>query len=340
MARKGGKREQATPTPTPEGAAQGPSPEEVEALISDDAIPPVEPKAEVKPEAKADEVPPAAEEKPAEEQPPEEKPAEAPPVEPVAEKRYRVKTAEGHKELTAGELAEQGILEDLIQTREQHPHLTQLHQRLVDDHKELQERVKSLETPPVKEEAPVVTQAQVRATYQEDVDRAVKAGYIEQDFGELYPDTVSQMMYHRNLLYDVRQAVSELQSEVRGSKQRDQGKSVETELNGHLDALAKKDELFKGLGDAEVRKGYVEFLANDVGARIDQMTPEFLGKMWIAYNSDAIAEVKKQAAVTKEKEAEDLRLSAGVGGGARPGGREKPSTDPGADLLVGTPLER
>ena len=70
------------------------------------------------------------------------------------------------------------------------------------------------------------------------------------------------------------------------------------------------------------------------------MTPEFPGKMWIAYNSDAIAEVKKQAAATKDKEAEDLRLSAGVGGGARPGGREKPSTDPGADLLVGTPLER
>ena len=340
MARKGGKQQEATPTPTPEGAAQGPSPEEVEALIGDEVIPPVEPKAEVKPEAKADEVPPATEEKPAEEKPPEEKPAEAPPVEPVAEKRYRVKTAEGHKELTAGELAEQGILEDLIQTREQHPHLTQLHQRLVDDHKELQERVKSLEKPPVTEETPVITQAQGRVTYQEDVDAAVKAGYIEQDFGELYPDTVSQMMYHRNLLYDVRQAVVELQSEGRGTKQREQGQSVTGQLNGHLDGLAKSDDLYKGLGDPDIRKGYIEFLANDLKVTVDQLTPGFLGKMWIAYNSEAITEAKKQAVLVQEKEDEDLRLTAGVGGGARPGGRETPSKDPGADLLVGTPLER
>src|SRR5262249_30132551 len=144
-------------------------------------------------------------------------------------------------------------------------------------------------------------QAQIRAQFAGPVQEAVKAGYVESDFAELYPDFASQAMMHVYMLNDARRAIAELQKELGEMTGKSRASEGRQRLDAKLDDLATSGlngigaEVFSPLKEATEREGFFNFLL-ELNPPIEKLTPEFLGKQWIAFKHEALLTAASQAA--------------------------------------------
>jgi hypothetical protein len=234
--------------------------------------------------------------------------AEPPPIDetepPAPRYKYR------GQEYTREQLEQ--LLPAILTTAEQFPHLQEKYQGALEQQLQLQQQ------------PPALAQPEIRMRYAGEVHRAVKDGYIESDFAELYPDFAAQAMMHRDLLYNMHRTVQALQQEVGGYTGRQRAEEGRSKLDTALDGLATHglnglgQEVFAPLQQPAEREGFFQFLLQ-LNPTVDKLTPEFLGRQWIAYKGDALLTAANAAAAAQQAQrGQAIRQAQGGGRSARP----------------------
>ena len=242
---------------------------------------------------------------------PTESQAPTPPAARAADvKKYKF----GDRELTLAEAEAQGLIQGLIQTAEQLPAVQRKYIDLLE-----KQRAATAEPQPPAQPPAKLSQAQIRSAYTDQLQQAIADGYMEADFAEMYPDIATQMLFHRDLLYEARETIAALVGAVNRMAGTTKKTEMETHLDNAFDALAEKDKRFGMLKDAKTRAGFMEYL-DQLNPEADQLTGEkhleFLERQFWAYNGAAILEAQRLMGGNKQKEA-NPRVS-GDGSGARP----------------------
>lgn len=148
-------------------------------------------------------------------------------------------------------------------------------------------------------------------------EQAAKQGWIEQDMVDLFPKTSSQFMIHRDMLYDVRAAVQEMQKIVFGGQQERLVSDTRAAFNSALDGLGARGEQYAPLKDSpEARQGFEKYLlenfSNLPAAQV--LDPKFLERQWWGYNAETIAATLQQQG-QHAAAAEVRKRARAVGGG-------------------------
>ncbi len=297
------------------------------ALIGDGR--PAEPEARREPTASE---PPAAE--PARPEPTASAPAASRPAEPAPSvpPKYKYRG----REYTLDELVQHGLLNDALTTAEQFPHLQKKYQEVLEQARQAQAPAPDRQVPPS------LTPEQIRAMYAGQIPQVVQAGFLEGDLAELYPNTVAQMLFHRDLLYDARRAIAEVQAQVAQLTGRTVRGDAQAVLDRTLDALTTRDAIYAPLKEPETRRGFLDYLRR-LDPQVARQTPEGgiefdgeqLARLWVAYQHEAILAAARAAAEAERQRRDDERRRAAGG----PGPSARPATPVTTPTHLDTLLE-
>ena len=218
------------------------------------------------------------------------------------------------KEYTFQEILENEFLQQaLLQTYEQFPTLQRKYTEM------LEQQRQQPQPPPAPQMDPRAEQAQLVAHYAPQIAAVVKEGRIEEDFAQLYPNAVAQMLWHRDQLYQLGREFASFREANVGQTRKAEATGHQTQLTATLDALAGKHDVYKPLADPKERQGFLDFLVEHGDPRVTQLTPDFLGRMWLAFKGDTILTAAQATAERERTERESARRrAAGDGKGSRP----------------------
>jgi hypothetical protein len=283
------------------------------ANLSDDGTPKKEPEPGKEKPGEAEPTKPAGE--------PAGEPA-APVIEPPKPPDAAVKTYEYRgKQYTVEQLVDLGVLEDALQTARQFPTIQGKYQQLLEQTKLGGAPADGSGQQPA--QPAQVTAEQILTAYAPVMEQSAKAGYIEKEAYEAFPRLVSALMYHRDLLYDVRQAVTSLMQNAVQAEGVSKRSAFLNFLDSTCDKVAGEGEHFALIKDQKVRKGFYEYLTS-LDTPVSAVNDEFIRRQWVAYNSEAVLEAARSNATTKKAADEEARRNAaGEGGGVRPAGPGK-----------------
>lgn len=177
-------------------------------------------------------------------------------------------------------------LKAALTTREQFPHLQQRYLEL----KRAQEaRDAQAQQPQSQADAmrrqipPQQLQAQIRASFDPQVQQAVQDGFIEPDLAELYPNAVANLMMQRDSLVAVGGMVQAIQQKIAEYERQIVGERVVNDIKSNLTALASTHPALAPLRDAGVRDQFFGFIRT-LDPRMDQLgDPEYLTGAWAAF---------------------------------------------------------
>jgi len=210
------------------------------------------------------------------------------------------------------------LLEDLVQSYEQLPHLTRKHQELIDRVMGQQQPAQP-EAQPQAQPQPRISSEMLVANYQPQMQALVQAEDLEGDLVELYPKALARQFLMADLVIDTRNAVRDLlqwRGQIAGSAEQF---TVDQQINGTLDQLTAQGGHFDLLKDPKVREGFREFIVGEVNPQRGQLTPEFLGRQFAAFNQDVLLEAARQANEQVQKDrAQKLRQAQGGNASSRP----------------------
>ena len=165
------------------------------------------------------------------------------------------------------------------------------------------------------------TQEQIRAHYIPEVKKTIDNGYMSEEFANSYPDEAVQLLYHRDIIYNLVKRVGEVVTLLNQQHGTSQASGMDNTINSLFDTASKKDEFYAPLAEPEVRTKFKEYLL-ELNPFVDQINEEFITRQWLAYNKEVILEAAKIAA--KGGKAPDTRSDArGEGSGNRPGKSQK-----------------
>jgi hypothetical protein len=260
---------------------------------------------------------------------PEPEPAPTPEPQPVPKVKIR-----GIEYALDAVLKNPELSQALLQTYEQFP---TLQKRYV----ELLEQVRQQAQPPAPAPVPQdprVEQAQLLAQLAPEIGQIIRQGYIEEDFGTLYPNTIAQMVAHRNMLYELTKRFDTFEQTHRGQTRQAEATTHRTNLDANLDALAGKGELYAPLKDPTERQKFLEHLVQDVNPTVDRITPEWLMRQWVAFKHETILAATQATAERERLERETARRRAvSDGKGSRP--TPAPTGEPShLDFIIGDAL--
>ena len=254
-------------------------------------------------------------------------PATVPEVTPKADgpKTYEYKG----KQYTLDQMVELGVLEDALQTARQFPTIQTKYQSLL-------EEKATTPAPQPGQQAPQPTGPsgdQILQAYAPVVQEMANQGYIEPEVFEVFPKLATALMFHRDLLYDVRNAVAAMVQTENARAEVTQKDSALNYVGGLCDKVAEGGEHFTILKDGEVRKGFYQYLGS-LNVPIKQVDEDFIRRQWVAYNSDPMLEaVRLAASGRKEADVRNRRNAKGEGGGVRPGGQKPAAVSADQDLI-------
>jgi hypothetical protein len=236
--------------------------------------------------------------------------AAAPPA--PAEKKFKIKG----REYTAAEVVQrQDLIEDLVQSYEQLPHLQQKYLETLEAQRQLQAPAPQA---PVQPQAPPVTAEMLRVAYGPQIEERVKAGFLNPDFVELYPETVAAYLYDRDLFSQVAQRLDAVEQALGGAQVRSIQQSVAAQITGAFDALQAQGGHFELLKEPKVREDFTKYIL-ELDPKRGQLTPEFLGGQFVAFNKDILLEAARQTDAQARRERERTgRNAQGGDGGPRP----------------------
>lgn len=297
--------------------------QEVMDSLVEDYLPPQKKPEEVKePEAK-----PAEEkletEEPAVELAPEPEPDKPP------EKKYKYKG----EELSLDDMIQRGLIDDVITQAQQVRHYQEQYENIKQQSEQARQALEQQQQQAEEQQPRGIPADQIFSAYQPQFGQVAEAGFVEGDFTELYPRTMSAMLYHRDLLYDTRKAVEELQKMVLGDHQERQATSAQQTIYQQIDSLSAKGKIYEPLKDPGVRQGFYDYIV-EIDPKMNQLTPEFIDKQYFAYNSAIFADLKESPRT--EPAGEKRRQAKGEGTTSRPGPvpkTEKTEEDETFDLL-------
>jgi len=248
-------------------------------------------------------------------------PAAAPPVEPKIKIRG--------KEYTAAELAAKpDLLQDLAQTYEQFPHLQQKYVQTLEQARQVGQPQAQGQQPPAQGQAqqPTLTPQMLRATYDPQMADLVQAGFLEGDLVELYPDAMANILLMRDLVMDTRAAVANLLGQQAQAEGASRSAQVNQRIVQGFDSLASQGGPFEPLKDDKVRGEFYKYLY-ELNPQEAQLTPDFIGRQFVAFNHNVYVEAARQLEAQKKADADRAKRNAGgPGGNARPIRSDQPAT--------------
>jgi hypothetical protein len=268
--------------------------------------------------------PQATEPKPGEEVKPKEGEAkpegEGEPAKPAVQPKPEFKTYEYRgKQYTIEQLVELGMLEDVLQTARQFPTIQTKYQQLLEERRLAPQPGPGQPAQPQGQPQPQrVTAEQVLAAYTPVMEAVANEGYIEKEAVEAFPRLCSALMQHRDLLYDVRQAVAMIMQHGIQRQEVDTRTSFLNYLDGLCEKVGGQGDHYAPIKDADIRKGFYEYLAT-LSIPANEVSEDFVKRQWVAYNHEAMLEAAKTSAIDlKAKDVKNRRNAAGEGGGPRP----------------------
>jgi hypothetical protein len=218
------------------------------------------------------------------------------------------------KQYTLEQMVELGVLDDVIQTARQFPTIQTKYQSLLEE--------KAVPAAPGAGEKQPVPQGptgdQILQAYAPEMHKMATEGYIEPEAYEVFPKLVSALMFHRDLLYDVRTTVAAMLQNFNAASEVNQKETAINFVNGLCDKISGEGEHFTVLKDAKVRDGFYEYLGT-LNVPIKAVTEDFVRKQWVAYNSGPMLEAVGLAARSgREADSKARRNAKGEGSGVRP----------------------
>ncbi len=216
------------------------------------------------------------------------------------------------KQYTLDQMAELGILDDVIQTARQFPVIQSKYQQIL-------ERGVPQTADQTRQEAPRGPSAeQIVSAYAPVAEKLAIEGHIEKEAYEAFPRLVSGALFLRDLVFDLRQTVAIM---VQREVERDGTSQKTTFLNmvdNTSDRIAAQGGHFELLKDPEVRKGFYGYLAT-LNIPANEVDEACIKRQWIAYNSEPILEAIHQTVNDRKVQSEKVKRNAtGEGGGPRP----------------------
>lgn len=149
------------------------------------------------------------------------------------------------------------LVEDLVQTYEQFPHVQKLY------NESLQRR----EEPAPEQAPPEFTPDQTRQVVQADLEQAVKAGHIEPEFAAIYPQVASEMMAFRNMILEQREKFENFISGVSTVYEQQTSGAIRGHVERTLTSVAGEGGLFADLAQPERRKEFLLYLIQEVNPK-------------------------------------------------------------------------
>jgi len=223
----------------------------------------------------------------------------------------------------------------LLQTYEQFPALQRKYVELLEN---LRQQSQQPQRPPEPPMDPRVQQAHLLAQMAPEIGNVVRQGFIEEDFAQLYPNVIAQMLAHRNALYDIVRRFDSFEQTHQGQTRQAEATTHRTNLDANLDSLAGKGELFAPLKNPTERQAFLEHLVQDVNPTVDRITPEWLARQWIAFKHETIVTAAQATAERDRLERETARRRAASDGkGSRPTPVPAPA-ETHLDFIIGDAL--
>ena len=239
-------------------------------------------------------------------------------TEPPAPKTYEYKG----KQYTLDQMVELGVLEDVIQTARQFPTIQTKYQSLLEE--------KAIAPAPGAAAPPQPqgpTGDQILQAYTPIMQKAAEDGYIEPEAYEVFPKLVSSLMFYRDLIHDVRNAVAMMMQTENTRTATTQKESMLNYVGGLCDKVAGEGEHFEILKDAKVRDGFYTYLGT-LNIPISQVDEGFIRKQWVAYNAEPVLEaVRLAASGQRAADVKTRRNAKGEGSGVRPAPPKPDSTN-------------
>lgn len=293
-----------TAPPQQDGPSSGAEADHLADLIGDALPTASEPSEPSEPTAPAKSAEPAA-------TTPTEPSAPASPEPPASKFKYQ------GREYTADELLKSpDLLTAIITSAEQFPHLQK---KYLETLEQRQPQPPQPQTPAQAQPSPAQFRAALRTRYDPEVQELVKNDLIEADAAELYPNLIAQGLYLRDQILGVAQQLGIVSDQVNGFTGKASAKDTMTKVHADLDLLATEGSIYEGLKDAEKRGKFLDYIANELNPTVDRVTPDFLRRMWLAHNGEALVTVARQAGEAQRKADQAIRArAAGDGRGARP----------------------
>lgn len=253
--------------------------------------------------------------------------AEPQPQPTVPEPKPPVELTYGGKKFTPEQIAKDvDLLKSVLTTAEQFPNL----QRKYVETLEKMRQAEQAPPPPPAQPVQRATPEDIRHNVAPIVTAAVKDGYIEESFVEVFPNAAAQMAFYANRVDQGVQLVTNLLQRLGSIEHQSVSERVVGSLNSTLDEMAKSDEIFEPLATPEVRSSFIGYL-RELNPMADQVTRDFLDRQYLAFHSKAIYEARRAEKAKAEAELKTKRGRAtGAGQGARPGVPPAKETDPQA----------
>lgn len=182
------------------------------------------------------------------------------------------------------------------------------------------------------------TPEEIRRHYEPEMEKVVNEGYLSREFVDDYPTDVAQMLYHRDILYNLTKQVNELATWANSTVGQQRNMAAESHLNSLMDKVAEKGVHFQPLKDPEVRQAFRGYL-NQVNPMCNaQNVEEVISQQYLAFNHQAVlAALTGGAAVSPNPapgasapavSAPQRNLAMGEHGGTRPGSPAQAKVDP------------
>ena len=231
------------------------------------------------------------------------------------------------KQYTLDQMVELGILDDVVQTARQFPTIQTKYQSL------LEEKTTPQAAAPGEPAPAAPTGDQILQAYTPVMQDMAANGYIEPEAYEVFPKLVSALMFHRDLLYDVRNTVVSMMQNENARSEVSQRESALNHVGGLCDKVSGEGEHFTILKDDKVRRGFYEYLGT-LNVPIKQVDENFIRKQWVAYNADPMLEaVRLAASGQRVADVKTRRDAKGEGGGVRPASAKPAPKGTDAELI-------
>ena len=130
---------------------------------------------------------------------------------------------------------------------------------------------------------PQQMQAQIRASFDSQVQQAVQEGFIEADLAELYPNAMANLMMQRDSLVAVGSMVQQINDKIAQYERQIIGERVVNDIKNNLAALAGTHPALAPLSSPDVREQFFGFI-RQLDPRMDQLgDTEYLTGAWAAF---------------------------------------------------------
>lgn len=179
-------------------------------------------------------------------------------------------------------------VDQVVKTLQQFPHLQQKYveaKQRADAYERQQAEIAAKQTVD-----PRNVLAAVRQSFDPGVRESISQGFMEEEFGQLYPNLAASMIMHRDLVAALIGRVNAVQGKVSEYESQYEGQRVRAEIENNMVALSGTHPAYAGLADPKVRENFYAFVWDLNPTEQQFRNPRYIAQAWAAYNEPRFLE--------------------------------------------------